>query len=78
MQTAEVFVDGLKVGRPWHIVTPSMTTGKAELDGWFDTDFEVPPALTRGKARVEVEIRHVGSMHPDGNNEFYYWVFSYR
>jgi hypothetical protein len=77
VQTAEVFVNGRKVGRPWHIVTPSLSTGKAELDGWFDSDFEIPASFTRGLDRIEVEVRFVGSAHANGINEFLYWVYSY-
>lgn len=78
VQTAEVFVNGTKVGRPWHIVTPSLSTGKAELDGWFDSDFEIPASLTRGLASIDVEVRCTGSMHANGINEFTYWIYSYR
>jgi len=95
VQTAEVFVDGKKVGRPWHIVTPSLSTRKAaatdgstslqpaiatgrEINGWFDSDFEIPASFTSGKDRVRVEIRYVASPQKAEINEFYYWVYSYR
>lgn len=95
VQTAEVFVDGHKIGRPWHIVTPSLSTRKAptsdggtslqpaiatgrEINGWFDSDFEIPASLTAGKDRVAVEVRYVASPQKNKINEFYYWIYSYR
>lgn len=77
-QTTEVWVDGVKVARPWHIVTLSRSPGKEPLDGWFDSEFEIPSALTRGKSSIEVEVRYVASPQKGEVNEFYYWVFSYR
>lgn len=95
VQTAEVLVDGQKVGRPWHIVTPSLSTRKVaateggtalqaahatarDVNGWFDSDFEIPAAYTKGKDRVCVEIKFVASPQRHEINEFYYWVYSYR
>jgi hypothetical protein len=78
VQTAEVFVDGVKVGRPWHVVTLARSPGKDDLDGWFDTDFEIPAALTRGKSRLAIEIRFTGSPQKGEINEYYWWIYSYR
>jgi hypothetical protein len=78
VQTAEVFVDGRKVGRPWHIVTLARSPGKEPLDGWFDSDFEIPAPFTQGKARLEVEIKYLASPQKSEINEFHYWIYSYR
>jgi hypothetical protein len=95
VQSAEVFVDGNKVGRPWHIVTPSSSTRKAaatdgsttlqpanatgrDVNGWYDSDFEIPASFSKGKDRVTVEIRYVASAQKDEINEFYYWIYTYR
>jgi hypothetical protein len=94
VQTAEVWVDGVKVSRPWHIVTasfdtgprpaqsgtalqPAMATGR-KIDGWFDSDFEIPASLTRGKRRLQIEVRYLAAPLKSEINEFYYWVYSYR
>jgi hypothetical protein len=77
VQTAEMYVDGKKIGRPWHIVIPSVTTGKGSVDGWYDSDFEIPPAYTRGKKKIHVEIKFVASPQKKEINEFYYWVYSH-
>jgi hypothetical protein len=78
VQTAEVFVDGKKIERPWHIVIPSLSTGKGPVDGWYDSDFEIPASLTQGKSSIHVEIKFVASPQKNEINEFYYWVYSYR
>jgi hypothetical protein len=94
VQTAEVWVDGVKVARPWHIVTasfdtgprpaksgtalqPAMATGRS-IDGWFDSDFEIPASLTRGKGRLDIEMKYLAAPLRAEINEFYYWVYSYR
>lgn len=95
VQTADVWVDGRQIERPWHIVTPSLSTRKTadsaggttlqpamatgrDIDGWFDSDFEIPARYTRGKSQVRVEIRYVASPQKSAINEFYYWIYSYR
>ena len=78
VQSAAVYVDGVLVKeRPWHIVTPSLSTGKGDLDGWFDSDFNIPVQYTRGKPRITVEIKYIGSPKKE-INEFYYWIYSYK
>lgn len=77
VQTAEVFVDGSKVERPWHIVIPSLSTGKGPVDGWYDSDFEIPASLTKGKSKINIEVRFVASPQKNEINEFYYWIYSY-
>ncbi|MGB3008564.1 MAG: DUF2961 domain-containing protein [Chitinophagaceae bacterium] len=78
VQTAEVFVDGRKIERPWHIVIPSLSTGKGIVDGWYDSDFEIPVSYTKGKMRIEIEIKFVASPQKNEINEFYYWIYSYK
>jgi len=81
VQTAEVYVDGEKVKeRPWHIVTPSLSTGeggKDDFDGWLDSDFEIPQEYTKGKNKINIEIRYIDSAQKKEINEFYYWIYSY-
>ncbi len=94
VQTAEVLVDGKSIGRPWHIVTPSLSTRKAatsdggtalqpanatgrDVNGWYDSDFEIPASYTNGKEGVSVEIKFTASPQKNEINEFYYWIYSY-
>jgi hypothetical protein len=77
VQTAEVFVDGKKIERPWHIVIPSLSTGKGIVDGWYDSDFEIPSTYTFGKRKINVEVKFVASPQKNEINEFYYWIYSY-
>ncbi|MBP9873263.1 MAG: DUF2961 domain-containing protein [Haliscomenobacter sp.] len=78
VQSAAVYADGVLVKeRPWHIVTPSLSTGKGDLDGWFDSDFNIPVQYTQGKPRITVEIKYIGSPKKE-INEFYYWIYSYK
>ncbi|MBK8507064.1 MAG: hypothetical protein IPL46_35760 [Saprospiraceae bacterium] len=53
VQTALVYIDGKLVPRPWHIVIPSLSTGKGPVDGWYDSDFEIPSSFTKGKNRLK-------------------------
>lgn len=80
VQTAEVFVDGIKVAETlWHIVTPSKSTGKdSKLDGWLDSDFEIPDKYTKDKSKIFIEVKYAGSPMKKEINEFYYWVYSYK
>jgi hypothetical protein len=73
VQTAAVYVDGVKVERLWHVVFPSSAP---EDQTWVDSDFVIPASLTHGKSKLRIEIRYVGSSK-DEINEFHYWVFSY-
>jgi hypothetical protein len=78
VQTAEIFVDGKKIERPWHIVIPSLSTGKGTVDGWYDSDFEIPSSYTKGKRKINVDIKFVASPQKNEINEFYYWIYSYK
>jgi hypothetical protein len=82
VQTAEVYVDGVKVKeKPWHIVTPSLSTGeggKDDFDGWLDSDFEIPVHYTKSKDKITIEIKYIDSPQKKEINEFYYWVYSYN
>ncbi len=78
VQTAEVFIDGKKIERPWHIVIQSLSTGKGPVDGWYDSDFEVPLSYTKGKEKIKVEVKFIASPQKNEINEFYYWIYSYR
>jgi len=71
LQVADVFVDGRKVNRPWLIVTPSKGIGKDKIDGWYDSDFEIPASYTKHKSHVEIEIKYVDSSEKKEINEFY-------
>ncbi len=77
VQTALVYIDGKLVPRPWHIVIPSLSTGKGPVDGWYDSDFEIPSSFTKGKKSIEVKVEYVNSPQKGAINEFYYWVYSY-
>ncbi len=76
VQEAEVYVDGVKVSRPWLIFTASISTGKGNFDGWYDSDFNIPGSYTKGKRAVNIEIRYKRAMHNE-LNEFYYWIYSF-
>ena len=72
-QTAEVFVDGVKVARPWLVLFNPTTP---ESQAWVDSEFELPAALTRGKSKLRIEVRYLDSAKAD-INEFHYWVYSH-
>jgi len=82
VQTSDVYIDGVLVPRPWHIVTNSgpetyQRSTREEcrtFDGWYDSDFEVPAAYTAGKSMVEIKMVPKSETSV---NEFYYWVYSY-
>lgn len=78
VQTAFVSVDGHKIDRPWHIVIPSLSTGKGSVDGWYDSDFEIPVSLTSGKNKITIEVKYFSSPQKKELNEFYYWIYSYK
>jgi hypothetical protein len=77
VQTASVYVDGKAVPRLWHIVIPSLSTGKGPVDGWYDSDFEIPASFTKGKKSLNIRVEYVNSPQQGSINEFYYWVYSY-
>jgi hypothetical protein len=70
VQTAEVFVDAVKIERPWHVVFNSWAPVNQT---WADSDFEIPSALTHGKSKLRIEVRHLASTKGE-LNEFHYWV----
>jgi|SRR5690242_13487390 len=76
-QQADVFVDGKKVSRPWLIVTPSKGIGKDKIDGWYDSEFEIPASYTKNKKQVRIEIKYSDAEKKE-INEFYYWIYSYE
>ncbi|MBL0337003.1 MAG: DUF2961 domain-containing protein [Chitinophagaceae bacterium] len=78
VQKAEVFIDGKKVEKPWSVVIPSLSTGKGPVDGWYDSDFEIPSSYTKGKKEIAVEIKFLASPQKNEINEFYYWIYSYK
>lgn len=78
VQTVAVYIDGNQINRPWHIVIPSLSTGKGLVDGWYESDFEVPAIYTRGKNKIEVEMKFIASPQKNEVNEFYYWIYSYK
>jgi hypothetical protein len=73
LQTAEVFVDGVKVGRPWLVLFNSTTP---ETQAWVDSEFELPAALTRGKSKLRIVVHYLNSSAGE-INEFHYWVLSH-
>jgi hypothetical protein len=78
VQKAIVFVDGFRMDKPWNIVIPSMSTGKGPVDGWYDSDYEIPAKLTSGKDKLHIEIKFEFSPQKHEINEFYYWIYSYK
>jgi hypothetical protein len=74
-QRAWVFVDGVRVSeRPWDVCTFSCAPS---YQGWFDADFEIPAAYTRGKRDLRLRVQNAGGSNSE-INEFYYWVYSYQ
>jgi hypothetical protein len=74
-QEARVFIDGrLVTERPWCSVDYERTYRDIR---WYDSDFEVPEAYTRGKSKIAVRIEF-SSSKTGRWDEYHYWVFSYR
>jgi len=74
-QRAWVYVNGVRVNeRPWDICTYSCAPN---YQGWFDDDFEIPAAYTRGKRQLQLWVENAGDDKSE-INEFYYWVFSFK
>lgn len=79
IQKANVYVDGNLISTPWYIATYSDAgfIRNRTFDGWFDSEFEIPATLTRGKQKIRIRIEHVQSVKNELNS-YYYWVFSYK
>lgn len=74
-QRAVVYVDGVRVNeRPWDVCTHSSAPF---YQGWYDTDFEIPAAYTRGKRQLHVRIENASENSSD-INEFYYWAYCFQ
>lgn len=74
-QVAIVYVDGVRVSeRPWDVCTYS---DAPFYQGWYDADFEIPEAYTRGKHQLHLRIENAGDSKSE-INEFYYWVYCYQ
>ena len=74
VQQANVYVDGVMIpDTPWYLCDLPAPVETA----FADTDFEIPAAYTRGKHQITVRVEHVAGQSLDGNNEYYYWVYSY-
>lgn len=73
VQTADVYVDGVKVERPWHTV---FSASAPAHQAFADSDFELPASLTRGKSSLRIELRYAGASEGEVN-EFHYWVLSH-
>ncbi|MBE3584397.1 MAG: DUF2961 domain-containing protein [Limnochordaceae bacterium] len=65
-QTAQVYVDGERVGS-WS------TPGVAVDYNWRDASFDIPAGYTQGKSSLRIRIQFVSSQIDW--NEFYYWVY---
>jgi hypothetical protein len=74
VQTAEVWLDGARLERPWRIVTGASAPAS---QAWMDSDYELPARLTRGKDHLTLELRHLDSTKGE-LNDFRLWAFSYR
>lgn len=75
LQRAIVYVDGVRVSeRPWDICTYS---DAPSYQGWYDSDFDIPAAYTRGKHQLRLRVENAGGSNSE-INEFYYWVYSYE
>ena len=82
IQTAEVYIDGQKCTKPWHIVTNSQSPKSSyspQFDGWYDSDYEVHSSYTKGKKEIRIKIKYVDYAKLGNDiNEFYYWIYSYK
>lgn len=78
-QMSDVYVDGVKLDTPWNVLTYSEQNrrGKRSFDGWFDTEYEIPAAYTRGKKEITVRMQHVSSVAGE-LNAYRYWIYSYK
>lgn len=78
LQTGAVYIDGIKLEVPWHIVTYSdmPAKGKRSFDGWFDCEYEIPSKYTKGKEHITLRIEYLQAVKEELNS-FYYWIYSY-
>ncbi len=61
VQRADVYVDGVRVSeRPWDVCTLSSAPA---YQGWFDADFDIPAAYTRGKRHLRLRVQNVAPIH---------------
>jgi hypothetical protein len=78
IQTANVYVDGELIPVPWYIATysgPGFIANRT-FDGWYDSEYEIPSAFTKGKEKVRIRIEHIQSTNNELNS-YYLWVFCY-
>jgi hypothetical protein len=74
-QNAIVYVDGVRVTeRPWDVCTYSVAPA---YQGWYDADFEIPAAYTKGKHKLHLRIENAGGNKSE-INEFYYWAYCFQ
>ena len=70
-QTADVYIDGNRVGWWYH-------PDHNEHLRWFDSDFDIHPKFTRGKGSLSVKL----IVHAEGGRgnftDFSYWIYSFR
>jgi len=52
-QLAWVYIDGKKISKPWYAVTYSACPDNQR---WYDSDFDIPSAYTKGKRKIAVRI----------------------
>ena len=78
IQTANVYVDGKLIPQPWYILTYSEPTNRTDrsFDGWFDSEYEIPPAYTKEKKQINIRIEHVKSVKNE-LNAYFYWIYCY-
>jgi hypothetical protein len=78
-QRADVYIDSRFAGT-WYT---SGAPARSGVDGlprcWRDDDFPLPPALTRGKAAVTVQLRFVATVDPQNTawSAFRYAMYSF-
>lgn len=64
-QSAEVYVDGVKIGVWYHADQNSFLR-------WWDDDFEIPASTTKGKSKLAIRLKVLSPI-----NDFRYEAFSY-
>ena len=69
IQTANVYVDGKLIPQPWYILTYSEQATRAgrSFDGWFDSEYEIPAAYTKGKKQINIKIEYVQAVNNELN-----------
>ena len=53
VQTATVYVDGVKLEKPWHVVQSSYYPPN---QAWYDAEYEIPAVVTKGKESIRIKI----------------------